>query len=294
MPNKFLVLLDFDNLYIKTEVNQKAVLLGEKPIFLNTLPSLNFDDIHAVIITNCTLHNFGKVHIIYRGEHNLEDILNAYKLDNLKELNRTYFGIIFDEIKKNIIIFGNVFLYKEKYRERYFIFNDFENFYKLSETFLDKQTLREFILKKQILELESKIIISDLNSKNIKLYNMKPLLRKLIYKKIKASININKFLYYIEPSDVLVFMEYKFSKLPISFHSLYQFESMYNTSLEIDFDSRVKTNVNLRDFIVLHFNDTYEGYKLFKLNSWLYDFLFRPNIVYRTFIFFTIIRNFRL
>lgn len=294
MPNKFLVLLDFDNLYIKTQINQKAILLKEKPVILNTLPSLNFDDINSIIITNCTFYSFEKIHIIYRGEHSLEDILNAYNLNNLENLNRTYFGIVFDEISRNILIFGNVFFYKERYRERYFIFNDFENFYRLSETFLDVQTIREFLLKKQMLELESEIILIDLNKRDIRFYNMKPLFRKLIHRRIKSSLNIAKFLYYIEPSDIIVYMEYKSNKLPISFHSLYILESIYNTSLEIDFDNIVKTKVNLREFIVSHFNEAYQGYKFFKLNTWLYDFLFRPDTVYRTFIFFNIIRNFRL
>jgi len=292
----FLVLIDFENLSIKTTIkNFKSILISKNPIILNNVPALNFEDYNGIIITNCEVYNFDEIYLIYRGNYEIEYVLKAYFENKLKELNETYFGIIFDKKENVLIVFGNFFFYKEKYKEKFFIFNNFELFYKLSDIVFSIEDVLSFINGKSlILEIENKKIIINLNDFQIYFESLNSLNRKVFFKKLKSKPKIVNFYYYIEPSDLAIFELFKNEKLPINIHSLYQFENIYNSEFNLDFEKIIRTKLNLREFIVSNYENFYNAYNFFKLDKFLFRLIFKPIIIYRTFIIFNIIRNFRL
>ena len=120
MEKSFLILLDFEVLDLKTTIkNYNAILLGDKFIVLNNVPSLRFDEFYGIILTKVEIEKFNNIILIYRGVYQKEQVLKSYLENNLENLNRTYFGIILDINAKKIITFGNFYFYKEKSMDRF-------------------------------------------------------------------------------------------------------------------------------------------------------------------------------
>lgn len=298
MEKSFLILLDFEVLDLKTTIkNYNAILLGDKFIILNNVPSLRFDEFYGIILTKMEIEKYNNIILIYRGEHEKEEVLSSYLQNNLKNLNKTYFGIILDINTKKIITFGSFYFYKEKFKERYFLWTDFELFYKLSEWTINEKSAIDFIkeYKSDILEIENKLIIFSLNTKKIELISMNSLNRKETFKKLKKIPKIKKFYYYLPIEDFIIFENLKsLEKLPIGIFSLYQIENIYKKSFNLDFENRIITSSQIRRIINQNFENFYNAYKFFNLNNWLIDFIFNPIIIYRAFILRSIISNVRL
>ncbi len=298
MEKSFLILLDFEVLDLKTTIkNYNAILLGEKFVILNNVPSLRFDEFCGIILTKMEIEKFNNIILIYRGKHRKEEVLRSYFENNLENLNKTYFGIIFDISTKKIIIFGSFYFYKERFKERYFLWTDFELFYKLSEWTINEKSAIDFIkkFKSDIIEMKNKLIVFSLNTGKIEFFSLNSLDRRKTFKKFKKIPKIEKFYYYFPPQDLIIFENLKsLEKLPIAIHSLYQIENIYKKNFELDFEKQVRTNPQIRTIINQNFENFYNAYKFFNLNNWLIDFLFNPIIIYRAFVLRSIISNFRL
>ncbi len=298
MEKSFLILLDFEILDLKVTIrNYNAILLGDKFIILNNVPSLRLDEFYGIILTKMEIEKFSNIILIYRGEHRKEEVIKSYFENNLENLNKTYFGIILDISAKKIITFGSFYFYKEKFRERYFLWTDFELFYKLSEWTINEKLAIDFIkeYKSDIVEMENKLIIFSLNTRKMELFPLNSLNRKETFKKFKKIPNIEKFYYYFPFEDFIIFENLKFlEKLPIGIFSLYQIENIYKKCFNLDFENKIITSSQIRTIINKNFEKFYDAYKFFNLNNWLIDFIFNPIIIYRAFILRTIISNFRL
>jgi len=298
LEKSFLVLLDFEVLDLKTTIkNYNVILLGDKFIILNNAPSLRFDEFYGIILTKMEVEKLNNIILIYRGEHKKEEILSSYFQNNLKNLNKTYFGIILDINTKKIITFGNFYFYKEKFKERYFVWTDFELFYKLSEWTINEKSAINFIkeYKSDIVEMENRLITFSLNTKEIEVISISSLNRKEMFKKFKKIPKIEKFYYYFPIEDFIIFENLKsLEKLPIGIFSLYQIENIYKKNFNLDFENKIITSSQIRTIINQNFENFYNAYKFFNLNNWLIDFIFNPIIIYRAFILRSIIYNFRL
>ncbi len=292
----FLILIDFENLFIKRTISNSNILLFslEKVILLKTIPNLYFEDYLGVIFTPIEIYKMMDLYIIYRGDHKIEDVLNSYLQGNLKVLDFSYFGVILDLMKKNIVVFGSFFFYKPRYKDSYWIFSDFDLFYKLSDLNINKEMQEDFIKsgKFDIIECENKILNLDLEKKSFKFENILSK-RKKVKHNFKSLKLPDKFYYLLDLKDFVIFENLKFGKLPIKVTSLYQIESLYNTSFDVDFSKELVFDVNLRSLIVSNFENFYSAYKFFNLKNWLFDFLFRPVVIYRSLVLYNIFRNVR-
>ncbi|MEO0143550.1 MAG: hypothetical protein ABIL13_02175 [candidate division WOR-3 bacterium] len=293
----FFIIIDFENLFIKSTINNYNILLfsEEKLKFLNNLPSIYFEDFWGVIITHLKIYKIDNLYVLYRGEQKIEVVLESYFENNLKFLDFSYFGVILDLERNRLVVFGSFFFYKQKYKDSYFIFSDFELFYKLSEITINENDARNFIKfgKFDIIECENKILTFDFKNKQFMFEDM-IIKRKKIKKHFKIQKLPEKFYYLLDIKDFIIFEHYKFQKLPIKAISLYQLENLYNMSFELDFEKEIITDVHLRSLINYNFEEFYKAYKFFNLKNWLLDFIFNPIVIYRAFILYSIIRNFRL
>jgi hypothetical protein len=298
LEKSFLILLDFENLNLKTTIkNYNIILFGDKFTILNNVPSLAFDEFFGIIFTKIEIKKHNNLIIIYRGNYEKEEVIKSYFQNNLEKLNKTYFGVILDITERKLIIFGNFYFFKEKYRERYFIWTDFDLFYKLSEWTINEKSAIDFIreYKSNIIEMENRLLIFDLKERNLEFSFLDRLSRKKIFKKFKKVPKIEKFYYYFPIEDLIVFENLKsLEKLPIGIFSLYQIENIYKKSFNLDFENRIITSSQIRTIINQNFENFYNAYKFFNLSNWLIDFIFNPIIIYRAFILRNILSNFRL
>ncbi len=298
MAKNFLIIVDFDNLSLKTSIMNKEIILfsKSKALLLKSVPSTYFEDYNGIIISSLEIHKSDNLILINRSNYENEFIIKSYFDGKLDNLNLTYYIIILDLEREILITLGNFYFYNQPYRNQFFIFSDFELFYKLSDFTINEKNVKEFIEfgKIDIQEFENKILLFDLDKRVINIIDLKALNRKNITLDLSNIKLPEKFYYFVDIKEISIVEKFKDEKLPIKITSLYQFESLLNKEMSIDFEYLAKGKVNLRSLIVSNFESFYNAYKFFKLKNWLFDFIFNPIIIYRAFILYSIIRHFRL
>ncbi len=266
-------------------------------LLLKDIPSAYFEDYDGIIISSLKAYKSNDLILINRSNYEDEFIIKSYFNGKLNDLNLTYYIIILDFKKKALIILGNFYFYKQPYKNQFFIFSDFELFYKLSDFTINENSAKEFIKfgRINIQEFENKFLLFDLNSKDINIVDLRPLNKRKNIMLNSTNIKLpEKFYYFVDIKEILALEKFKADKLPVKITSLYQFESLLNKEITADFDYLVNARIDLRSLIVSNFESFYNAYKFFKLNNWLLDFVFRPITIYRAFILHSIIRHFRL